>query len=280
MHKIAYCVNLLAKLEVMHLMLSFISSLNPWLVGVGLNTVLLSIVFIAPKKLLTPAGLLHAWFLGVLLWGTLGWQGYVVVMFYFLVGSAVTRIGMKQKEAEGIAEKRSGARGPENVWGSALTGALCALAIGIINWGLISIPVETRLITSLLLLGFVASFSTKLSDTCASEVGKAYGKSTFLITTLQPVPRGTEGAISLEGTLAGMLASAAIAFLAWGIGLINILGVVWCILAAFIATNIESVIGATLQSKYTWLTNEVVNILNTLIGAIAAMIFALIWTSL
>jgi uncharacterized membrane protein len=279
----------------MYLMLSLISSLNPWLVGIGLNTVLLSIVFIAPKKLLTQAGLLHAWFLGVLLWGTLGWQGYIVVMFYFLVGSAVTRIGIKQKEAEGIAEKRSGARGPENVWGSALIGALCALAIGLINWGLISIPVETRLmsqrvagvppvvatgVASLLLLGFVASFSTKLSDTCASEVGKAYGKSTFLITTLQPVPRGTEGAVSLEGTLAGMLASAAIALFAWGIGLINILGVVWCILAAFIATNIESVIGATLQSKYTWLTNEVVNILNTLIGAIAAMIFALTWTSL
>jgi uncharacterized protein (TIGR00297 family) len=259
-------------------MLSFISSLNPWLVGIGLNTVLLGVAFIAPKKLLTPGGLLHAWFLGVLLWGTLGWQGYVVVMFYFLVGSAVTRIGMQQKEAEGIAEKRSGARGPENVWGSALTGALCALGIGIINWGLF--PVSQSPVPNpqfLLLLGFVASFSTKLSDTCASEVGKAYGKSTFLITTLQPVPRGTEGAVSLEGTLAGLVGSAAIACLAWGVGLINILGVVWCILAAFIATNIESVIGATLQSKYTWLTNEVVNILNTLIGAIAAILLALIW---
>jgi len=46
-------------------------------------------------------------------------------LFYFLVGSAVTRIGMAEKEAEGIAEKLW-ARGPENVWGSALTGALCA----------------------------------------------------------------------------------------------------------------------------------------------------------
>jgi uncharacterized protein (TIGR00297 family) len=257
--------------------MQYLSSLNPWLVGMGLNTVLLGIVFIAPKKLLTPAGLLHAWFLGVLLWGTLGWQGYVVVMFYFLVGSAVTRIGMQQKEAEGIAEKRSGARGPENVWGSALTGALCALAIGLINGGFISTPVQTQVIASLLLLGFVASFSTKLSDTCASEVGKAYGKSTFLITTLQPVPRGTEGAVSLEGTLAGLVGSAAIALFAWGVGLINILGVAWCLLAAFIATNIESLIGATLQSKYTWLTNEVVNIINTLIGAIAAIVFALIW---
>jgi uncharacterized protein (TIGR00297 family) len=277
MHKIGYCVNVLPKVEVMHLMLSFISSLNPWLVGVGLNTVLSGVAFIAPKKLLTPAGLLHAWFLGVLLWGILGWQGYVVVMFYFLVGSAVTRIGMKQKEAEGIAEKRSGARGPENVWGSALIGALCALAIGIINWGFFPTPVQTQVIASLLLLGFVASFSTKLSDTCASEVGKAYGKSTFLITTLQPVPRGTEGAVSLEGTLAGLVGSAAIALFAWGVGLINILGVVCCLLAAFIATNIESLIGATLQSKYTWLTNEVVNIVNTLIGAIAAMLLALIW---
>lgn len=249
------------------------SFLNSWLVAVGLNTVLLGIGWIAPKKLLTPAGLLHAWLLGVLLWGSLGWQGYLVVLFYFVVGSAVTRIGMAQKEAEGIAEKRSGARGPENVWGSALTGTLCALGILVVP----ALDGETKFITSLLLLGFVASFSTKLSDTCASEVGKAYGKRTFLITNLQPVARGTEGAVSLEGTLAGILGSAAIALLAWGVGLIDLLGVVFCMLAAFIATNIESLIGATLQAKIGWLTNEVVNILNTSIGAIAAILLALAW---
>lgn len=38
-------------------------------------------------------------------------------------------------------------------------------------------------------IGYVASLATKLSDTFASEVGKAYGKRTFLITTLKPVPR-------------------------------------------------------------------------------------------
>ncbi|MHC5733626.1 TIGR00297 family protein [Nostoc sp.] len=260
-------------------MSSLIDSVNPWLVAVVLNTILAGLAWIAPKKLLTPAGLFHAWFLSILIWVTLGWQGYAVVMFYFLVGSGVTRIGMAQKEAEGIAEKRSGARGPENVWGSALTGALCALGIGMINSGFI-VPSPQFLIPnpqSLLLLAYVASFSTKLADTTASEVGKAYGKSTFLITTLQPVPRGTEGAVSLEGTLAGIVASVAIAFVGWGVGLIDLLGVVWCVLAAFIATNLESVIGATLQSKYTWLTNEVVNIFNTLIGAIAAVLLAWTW---
>ena len=254
-------------------MLTTMNSLSPWLVAIGLNTVLLALVWIAPKKLLTPAGLLHAWLLGVLIWGSLGWQGYLVVLFYFLVGSGVTRIGMDQKEAEGIAEKRSGARGPENVWGSALTGALCALGTLFVP----AVGVENRLITSLLLLGYVASFSTKLSDTCASEVGKAYGKRTFLITTLQSVPRGTEGAVSLEGTLAGVVASAALALVGWGVNLIDASGVGWCLLAAFIATNLESVIGATLQTKLDWLTNEMVNIVNTFIGAIAAILLALAW---
>jgi uncharacterized protein (TIGR00297 family) len=244
----------------------------PWLMAIGLNTVLGVIAWFAPKKLLTPAGLLHAWGLGVLIWGTLGWQGYLVVLFYFLVGSAVTRIGMAEKEAAGIAEKRSGARGPENVWGSALVGALCAIGAFVAP---VLAPSQATVWVSLFSLGYVASFSTKLSDTCASEVGKAYGKRTFLITTLQPVPRGTEGAVSLEGTLAGMVGSAAIALIAWGMGVISPFGILWSVVAAFIATNLESVIGATLQAKLDWMTNEVVNILNTLIGAIVAILLAL-----
>jgi uncharacterized protein (TIGR00297 family) len=247
----------------------YINSLNSWVIAVGLNTFLLGIAWVLPKKLLTPMGYLNAWILGILLWGSLGWQGFTLVMFYFLVGSAVTKVGAAQKEAEGIAEKRDGARGPENVWGSALTGSLCALAT--------LIPLSP-IFHSYIVLAFAASFCTKLSDTCASEIGKAYGKRTFLITTLQPVPRGTEGAVSLEGTLAGIVASAAIAFLGWGIGLIDLLGILWCILAAFVATNLESVIGATLQSKYDWLTNELVNILNTLIGAVVVVVIAIAWS--
>ncbi|MEG3438811.1 TIGR00297 family protein [Pannus brasiliensis CCIBt3594] len=235
---------------------------NPWIVAVLLNTVLLGIAFLVPKKLLTPMGYLHAWILGVIVWGTLGWRGYAVVLFYFLVGSTVTKIGLERKEAEGIAEKRSGVRGPENVWGSAFGGTICAL--------LTLITPEPW--PGLLVLGYVASFSTKLADTTASEVGKAYGKTTYLITTLKPVARGTEGAVSLEGTIAGIVAAMAIALLGWGFGSIDLPGVLYCILAAFIATNIESLIGATLQSRWQWLTNEVVNGINTAIGAVIAIL--------
>ncbi|PSB29042.1 TIGR00297 family protein [Stenomitos frigidus ULC18] len=248
-----------------------LSFLTPVVFAVVLNTVLLAIVWLLPKKLLTLAGIIHAWILGVLVWVSLGWQGYAVVVFYFLVGSGITRAGMAQKEAAGIAEKRSGARGPENVWGSALTGALCAIGSFLVP---LCLPDTSKWLVPLLLLGYVASFSTKLADTCSSEIGKAYGQRTFLITTLQPVPRGTEGAVSLEGTLAGVVASVAISLVGWGVGLIPLWQVAVCVVAAFIGTNIESVIGATLQSRFDWLTNEVVNILNTLIGAIVAMLLA------
>ena len=251
-------------------------SLNPWIIALILNTILIGIVAILPKKLLTPAGLVHAWILGVLIWGCLGWAGYAIVAVYFILGSGVTRIGLAEKEAAGIAEKRGGARGPENVWGSALTGTLCALGIWILQQFFNSAAI-TSFWTAGLGIAYVASFSTKLSDTCASEVGKAYGKRTFLITTLQPVPRGTEGAVSLEGTLAGLVASIVIAVVGWSLGWFNSIGILWCMVAAFVATNLESVIGATVQEKLNWLTNEVVNFLNTLIGAIVAILLAGLW---
>jgi uncharacterized protein (TIGR00297 family) len=248
-------------------------SLNGWMIAVALNTVLAAIAWFVPKKLLTTSGLIHAWALGILIWGCLSWQGYAVVLFYFLMGSAVTKIGIAQKEAEGIAEKRSGARGPENVWGSAFTAALCAVGIWFCS---VFSPPSTDLLMRLLALGYVASFSTKLSDTCASEIGKAYGQRTFLITTLHPVPRGTEGAISLEGTVAGIIASVAIALVGWAVGLITLGGVVICIVAAFIATNVESLIGATLQTQIQWLSNELVNVVNTLIGAMTAIAIVIV----
>lgn len=248
---------------------------SPWLVGLFLNTALLGVAWRLPKKLLTPAGYLHAWGLGILVWGALGWQGYAVVMIYFLAGSAVTRVGMARKLAAGIAEGRSGVRGPENVWGSALVGALCALALVGLSLGWPT--VDLALWSSLIALAYVSSFSTKLADTTASEVGKAYGKHTFLITTLQAVAPGTEGAISLEGTLAGLVGAFIMAVSGWGVGLIPPWGIGVCLIAAFVATNLESVIGATLQTKTPWLTNEIVNIINTAIGAALALALGYGW---
>jgi len=227
--------------------------MNMWLVALLVNSSLAPVAYFSRVKLLTPAGIAHAWALGVLVLGSLGWAGYGVIFVYFLVGSLVTRIGLAEKQAKGIAEARGGARGPANVWGSAATAAVCAL-------GYLWLP------HPLWWVGYVSSLGTKLADTTASEIGKAYGKTTYLITTLQRVPAGTEGAVSLEGTLAGLGAALGMALLGASLGLYPWVGVLGLVLAAFIATNCESLIGATLQQRG-YLSNEGVNVINTALGA-------------
>ena len=123
-------------------------------------------------------------------------------------GTLVTKVRLQQKQREGIAEKRSGRRGPASVLGSGFAGALCSLAAVLTDSGAegwvtatatatasSSAAVRSAAITmeevaaagaaaaatsSIWQLGFVASFATKLSDTVSSEIGKAYGKTTWV----------------------------------------------------------------------------------------------------
>ncbi|XP_062170818.1 protein VTE6, chloroplastic isoform X3 [Alnus glutinosa] len=153
---------------------------------------------------LSLAGIAAAFLLGTLTWRAFGSSGFLLVATYFIIGTAVTKVKMAQKEAQGVAEKRKGRRGPGSVIGSSAAGCLCAF--------LSIFGVGGEAFSQLWKLGFVSSFCTKLSDTVSSEIGKAYGKTTYLITTLKVVPRGTEGAVSMEGTIAGLLASILLAF--------------------------------------------------------------------
>lgn len=239
------------------------SSLNSNIVvdAITINSVLVFIGKAVQQQFLTDYGLLNSWLLGIILWTTLGFQGWSICAIYFIFGSIVTKIGFEDKLKLGIAEARKGMRGPENVWGSAGVAALCCI-----------LPVFYPQFAHIFYVGFVSSLATKLSDTAASEIGKAYGNTTYLITTFQPVPPGTEGAVSLEGTLAGIAGSFLLTLYAIAIHFIDFTALAPCIIAAFIATNIESIIGATLQNKYKFLTNEVVNFINTLIGAVIAIL--------
>lgn len=58
-------------------------------------------------------------------------------------------------------------------------------------------------------------FACCLGDTLASELGILSSSPPILVTTLRPVPRGTNGAISLGGTLASLIGGLIIALTAF-----------------------------------------------------------------
>ena len=233
-----------------------------WLTALVLNAVL--IAWAQRFPLLTKAGWCHAGILGTVLWGSLAWRGWLAVVAYLALGSLVTKLGFARKQELGLAEGRGGRRGPENVWGSAFTGLVLALLIA----AGIGSP-------ALLLIGFSASFAAKLADTFGSEIGKRWGRTTLLITNLRPVPAGTEGAVSVEGTLASGLGSLLMTLVMAFLGLLQSGAAFALVLVVgFIATLLESLLGALGQGRWPWLSNELVNGLQTAWAAALAMIAA------
>ena len=207
---------------------------------------------------LTPWGVFWGWVLGTTIYAAFGAGGYALVCLYFVFGSLVTKVKLEQKQAEGIAEARSGRRSPGSVFGSGAAGIACALAS-------LAVPgVDWR-------LGFVASFASKLADTTSSEIGKAYGRTTYLITSFALVPRGTEGAVSLEGTAAGVVAGALFALGALALGQVTPAGVAIVTLASLLANTFESWLGAACQGDVAWLTNDVVNAIQISLAAALAI---------
>jgi uncharacterized protein (TIGR00297 family) len=89
----------------------------------------------------------------------------------------------------------------------------------------------------------------------------------------KPVPRGTEGAVSLEGTVAGIGASLFFAGVAAAMGQVDGTGALIATFAAFAATTAESWLGATTQGEegFEWLTNDVVNAVQITLAAVLAV---------
>ncbi|MEO8503111.1 MAG: DUF92 domain-containing protein [Acidobacteriota bacterium] len=203
------------------------------------------------------SGLFAGVVLGSVVYAGLDWRGYLLLLAFFVIGTGCTKLGRARKEAAGIAQERGGRRGASNALAKTSVPAACAMFAATTSHPL------------LFTLAFAGALATAAADTASSEIGKAFGRRTFLITTFRPVPRGTEGAISLEGSLGGIVGAVLMAAFGAAVGLFPWLALVPIVVAAVIANLLESLVGATLESRGL-LDNEAVNFLNTLTGALLA----------
>ncbi len=204
-----------------------------------------------------PSGALAGALLGTIVLGFGGAGLYVLLWVFFLGGTLATRFRRSRKEAMGKAEERGGRRGAANVLANVAVPAFCALAAGLGPHG------------DALRLAAAAALATALMDTVGTEIGQALPSPTVLLPDFRRVPPGTDGAVSVAGTAAGLVAAA---LLAWaGVAALVLTGAaaVAVVLAALVGTILESLLG---RSGAPWRVSSghVLNFVNTLAGAAAA----------
>lgn len=241
----------------------------PWIV---VNTVLAIAGYLLRGVDLS--GALFGWLLGCVLVVGGGPPLYVALLAFFVIGTAATKLGYASKAGAGLAQEQGGRRGAAHAFANAGVAAICAIAC----WrGLGLVP---------LFMG-IASLATAAADTTASEIGQLIGRRTFLPLTFRRVERGTEGAISLEGTLAGAVAGFIVAvagtsmavhhFRPGFIGHITIDRThVFIVLTvcAVLGSYLESILGSWNRRHGSRIANGTLNFANTVFGA---FLFWLAW---
>jgi uncharacterized protein (TIGR00297 family) len=203
-------------------------------------------------------GALGGLVVGTAIYYCLGPPGLAALALFVVGGSLLTRLGYGRKRRAGTAEAGGGRRGAKNALANAGVATLCALLAALTSLDAFA-------------AAFVASLGAAFADTAESEVGLLYGREPRLITTMRMVPPGTDGAVSLPGTLAGLAAAGLTAALGLALGLLEEPALMLLVaLAAFLGTVVDSLVGALAPR----VGNELTNVLCTLVAAVLALVLA------
>lgn len=240
--------------------------LNRVLVGLTVNAVLAAAGYAAQS--VKASGVIAGILLGTVLWAFLDWRGYCLLLAFFVIGAGCTRLGWEAKSAKRLAQEEEGRRSARH----AFANTAVAIACGVFA---VTAPPPGSL-ELFFLVACASAFATAAADTAGTEIGQLWGRRTFLLTTLKPVPPGTDGAVSLEGSLAGIFAAVLIGATGAAVGLYPWFGVVAVTFAALLGSTVESLIGALVEGDEL-LDNEALNFVNTLVGALAGGGLALWW---
>lgn len=114
--------------------------------------------------------------------------------------------------------------------------------------------------------GFIGAIATATADTLASEVGIL--DEPRLVTTFKKVAPGTDGAVSMLGTVSGICGATIIGFASYFLGIIAnpLAGILIAIISGTIGCFMDSFLGAVFERR-NLLNNEHVNLLATVTGA-------------
>src|SRR5438034_10351312 len=229
------------------------------------------------RNVLTWDGSLAAFVVGMVIgiFGDVTWL--FLLLFFFLSSFLATRYRFALKEAMVVQEGIRGQRRSTNV----LANGVALMAVAVLS--LIQPPGFPRLITGVV---FLSALSVAGSDPLSSHIG-VLSRHPYLITNGKPVPPGTDGGVSLLGTLCALGAAVYTSVVGWFVlsYLAGIYGLrstmplspdylIPPLAIRFLGCQIDSVIGATLERR--GLVNKKTNnLISTVSGGILAYLILL-----
>ena len=197
--------------------------------------------------------------IAALLFAGSGWVGLSIMIAFFLIGSAATGWRMSFKVERGLEDGNKGKRKAAQVVANGRVAALLSVLA-------FTFPEKSNLF----FIAIGACFSSATADTVSSELGNVYGRKFYNVLSMQTGNRGSDGVVSIEGTLFGFAGSVVIAVI-YLLTSKDLPGSLIVILAGNLGNLSNSVLRATLQQKG-YLNNNWVNFLNTIISATAAIV--------
>jgi len=208
----------------------------------------------------TLSGAIAGFAVAFALYYCIGPGAFAVLLAVFGITWIATRFGNAHREKLGIFETRRG-RDAGQVLANLGTSAALAIA-------------GMFVFKSLAWVGAVAALCEAAADTASSECGEAWSDRAYLILGFRRVPAGNDGAISVIGTTVGVVAAALVASVAELEGVLTLRLAAAAAIAGFLGTLIDSLLGATLETR-SLLGNNSVNFLSTLAAALIALLLSL-----
>lgn len=195
--------------------------------------------------------------------GGYGW--FAMLVAFFGIGGLSAKYRYERKVARGVAQENEGARGTGNVLANSLAALVAVLAV--------PLGPELGISNAIFFYAFAGSLAAALADTLASEIGGLFDNPR-LVTTLETVEPGTDGAITWQGEVVGVLGATIIAAIALLDGR-PLAGGALIVTAGFVGMTVDSLLGSVLEGRL--LGNQGVNFVATLTAALTGAAVATVF---
>lgn len=216
---------------------------------------------------LTLDGLFSATAAGTIVFGIGDWAAASVLIFFFVSSALIT--GRREDYSyEGV--RRTGMQ----VWAN--------------GWSLVFLFIIAALLQAeVFIIGGLAALAVATADTWATELRSTDPNSTYLITSFEKVPPGTNGGMSVKGTLWGIMGALIISILSKYVFLLSFPVFLCIFIGGFFGCLVDSYFGATIQRNnklvsiplFNWqfyIDNNGVNAIATGTGAMLTIILKLL----